>query len=266
MDEFAAILRSDRQDLEWNGQYLPNSDIKSIFITGLGQEFTRINECTMSADHPAAFQTDNLEHLVTAARNFLSNIMAVRRCNKLAHDQHKAEVNTEVVTKPSDNKTKSDKSKQQPVIPPKTPSSSTSAPDRPQHQKDILREIGLGVHTPERIAYWQSLSGSSECYYHRTSNHMANMCAVIKGVTEKAKLNPAVPQARSATPHDKDNSKVTFLIDNPNDPVTPKSQRIDIPQIQDNQWDSENYYKIIEEIEDSDSDNAPTLDNSADAT
>ena len=139
------------------------------------------------------------------------------------------------------------------------------APRQP-FQQEIFNEIGRGTHTKARMDYWQSQTNPNECYYHRSDSHTSEKCAVLNGVISKARSNPtqeaaAIPQAMKSQTDDTDLKHVKFLIDELDDSTTPKAHMIDIPQVQDNQWDSNNYYKIMNDDDNSDTDYDNTNNN-----
>eukprot|EP00957_Ditylum_brightwellii_P107290 8186962-Ditylum_brightwellii.AAC.1 len=56
------------------------------------------------------------------------------------------------------------------------------------YQKEILKEICQGKHTPKRRKYWQEQMGLDKCYFH-CQLHASPDCNSIKNALQKAKDN-----------------------------------------------------------------------------
>ena len=207
IDTYSATFKRWVSQLDYNDIHLTTNQLATQFINGLGADFTTIRN---QIPRPPEWQSTDLDVLTTTAREYLANIKGNREINKLQKTSMRSTTQAppdtnQPPTRPNQpsGSTRQSRNQSHGSLPPNLPNSSSSIVTPPQSdtqpsdrvdnrtpsQIEICREIGFGVHTPERIHHWQSLVGPGRCYYHGT-NHDSNQCIVLKKYITLAASGP----------------------------------------------------------------------------
>ena len=196
IDQFATQFKRQLRQLRYNNITISPTTAKHTFLQGLGSEFISIrNMSTLPPD----FHTDDIDLLTKAAREHLARVLANREIQRHQQQQNQRRTNqqrpsnsTSSTTSTSAPSLQTPSTQSRTTTTTTTPSSSTPTNFTPQQdfQKEIMREIGFRVHTPQRIAYWQQLAGNGNCYYHRTP-HSSHTCTRLLRATERANAGSA---------------------------------------------------------------------------
>ena len=207
IDKYANQFKRLLRDLRYNGITINPESAKHTFLQGLGSEFITIRNMKTP---PSEFQTDDIDTLTTVAREHLARIVGNRAIQKQQQQLIRSNPPPNSQSSPNNNNT--------PNAAPPNPAPANrnnppnnaptprpgQYPDQPDYQREIMREIGFGVHTPARIAYWQSLTEPANCYFHRIP-HSSTDCGRLQRAVQRARAgNPPtstfIPNPQFTTP------------------------------------------------------------------
>ena len=206
---------------------------------------------------PLGWQTDNFELLVTTARTFLRNIVSNRTRNR---QQRTGTPAATLPPKQTKQKSMSTPTTKLPTAPPKHATTSTPLLGSPEETREpwqvqIHQEIGKGSHTAARVAHWQSLAGNDKCYYHRLSTHLSSSCFSMNRAIQQAnkrlgtQTDPPTVTSRQVVidsttlPHTIEDLQVIM-----DDIDVPTARSLEVPYIDDSQWDMEELDNIAMSI------------------
>ena len=191
IDTFANTFKRLMRDLHYNGITISPESAKHTFLQGLGSEFITIRNMKTP---PEEFQTNDIDTLTTVAREHLARIVGNRAIQKQQQQQNRSSNTPNANPPPSRTPPPTSPS---PSNPPNRPSNIPNPlpprrpyPDQTDYQREIMREIGFGMHSTDRINYWQSLTEPNHCYFHRIPHSSTSCGRLQRSIQRAAAGNP----------------------------------------------------------------------------